>query len=61
MNFDELLRLARSGNRQGAGALLKMYRPLLGRAAIVNGQYDEDLYQELCVIFLKCVRLFRIP
>lgn len=61
MNFEELLRLAKSGNQQAAKALLKMYRPLLGRAAIVNGQYDEDLYQELCMTFLRCVRLFRIP
>lgn len=61
MNFEELLRLAKSDNQKAIEALLEMYKPLLGRAAIVDGQYDEDLYQELCMTFLRCVRLFRIP
>lgn len=43
MNFEELLRLAKSGNQQAAEALLEMYKPLLGRDAIVDGRYDEDL------------------
>lgn len=61
MNFEELVRLAKSGDQQAAAALLEMYRPLLGHAAIVDGRYDEDLYQELCVTFLRCVQLFCIP
>lgn len=61
MNFEELLRLAKSGDQQAAATLLELYKPLLGRAAVINGRYDEDLYQELCITFLRCVQLFRIP
>lgn len=61
MSFEDLLRLAKSGDQQATVALLELYKPLLGRAAVINGRYDEDLYQELCITFLRCVQLFRIP
>lgn len=40
--------------------LLSMYQPLLMKEAIVEGVFDEDLYQELCIVFLKCVERFRV-
>ena len=61
MNFEAVLRLAGAGDQRATVTLLELYKPLLGRASIVNGKYDEDLYQELCMTFLRCVRLFRIP
>lgn len=61
MNFEAMLRLAGAGDQRATVTLLELYKPLLGRASIVNGKYDEDLYQELCMTFLRCVRLFRIP
>ena len=30
------------------------------KASVVNGIFDEDIYQELCVTLLKCIKLFRI-
>ena len=59
MNFKELLLDARL-HTASQEKILEMYAPLLYRAAMIDGQYDEDLYQELCVVFLKCVRKFRI-
>ena len=44
---------------QAMETLLSMYRPLLMKEAVVNGIFDEDLYQELCIVFLRCVRNFR--
>lgn len=61
MNFEAMLRLAGAGDQRATVTLLELYKPLLGRASIVNCKYDEDLYQELCMTFLRCVRLFRIP
>ena len=40
--------------------LLSMYRPLLMKEAVIDGTFDEDLYQELCIAFLRCVRNFRM-
>ena len=59
MNFRELLILAKANHPQSMETLLSMYRPLLMKEAVVNGIFDEDLYQELCIVFLRCVRNFR--
>lgn len=47
MNFKELLLDARL-HTASQEKILEMYAPLLYRAAMIDGQYDEDLYQELC-------------
>ena len=60
MNFEELLLNAQTGKKQEITALLEMYQPLLIKTAIIDGIYDEDLYQELCITFLKCLNQFKI-
>ncbi|MCA5577281.1 helix-turn-helix domain-containing protein [Enterocloster clostridioformis] len=60
MNFKELLLQAKEGKEPAAVALLEMYKPLLVKNAIVNSRFDEDLYQELCIILLKCIAQFRM-
>lgn len=60
MNFRELLILAKANHSQVMETLLSMYRPLLMKETVVNGTFDEDLYQELCIVFLRCVRNFRV-
>ncbi len=59
MDFHELLRLAKAGNQNATKQLMMMYQPLLLKESIVNGVLDEDLYQELCIVFLRCIRCFR--
>lgn len=60
MNFKDLLLRAKSGDNEALTELLLMYRPLLLKESIVDGVFDEDLFQELCIVFLKCVRRFRV-
>ena len=60
MDFKELLRQAQAGNSQAKEAILDRYKPLLLRESIENGVFDEDLYQELCITLLNCIRSFRI-
>lgn len=60
MNFKEVLLQAKEGKESAAVALLEMYKPLLVKNAIVNSRFDEDLYQELCIILLKCIAQFRM-
>ncbi len=60
MRFKNLLIQAQAGNEKAFGELLNMYRPLLLKESIVDGVFDEDLYQELCIVFLKCVGKFRV-
>lgn len=60
MNFVELLQSAKAGNEAASVELLKLYDPMLIKAAVVNGVFDEDLYQELRMTLLHCIRMFPI-
>ena len=55
-DFRNLLIQAKQGDDTSFNELLVLYNPLLLRESVVDGVYDEDLYQENCIIFLKCVR-----
>lgn len=60
MNFKELMTKAKDGDLQAQESLLELYKPLLVKESIINGIFDEDLYQELCITLLDCIRKFRI-
>ena len=60
MNFKEILIHAQEEENIAIMTLLDMYKPLLIKSAIINGKFNEDLYQELCIVFLKCIYMFRI-
>ena len=60
MNFVDLLQSAKMGDEAATVELLRLYEPLLMKAAIVNDMFDEDLYQELRMVILQCIRTFPI-
>lgn len=60
MNFKEILLQAKAGKKSAITDLLEMYKPLLIKYAIINDRFDEDLYQELCIILLKYIAQFRM-
>lgn len=59
MNFEELLFLAKTEDETAILQILEMYRPLLIKNSLVNGKFDEDLYQELQIELLKCIRSYQ--
>lgn len=60
MNFKEMLLLAQRGDSKMCEQILEMYKPLLLKESIVYGVFDEDIYQELSLTLLRCIRSFRI-
>lgn len=60
MNFKELLQRAKTDDQQTKHEIFSMYQPLLVKEAVVNGAFDEDLYQELRMTLLYCIRSFLI-
>lgn len=60
MNFKELLFQAKNNESQAIKDLLEMYRPLLIKEAIINGIFDEDLYQEFQITFLLCIKRIKV-
>lgn len=59
MNFEEILYRAQQGDEAAINQIVEMYRPLLIKSALVNGRFDEDLFQELVVETLKCIQYYR--
>jgi len=60
MNFKELLTRAKNRDDNAIQEITAMYKPLLMKEAIINGEFDEDLYQELWLTLLICVRKIEI-
>ena len=60
MNSVELLLAAKEGNERAVQELLLLYDPLLTKEAVVNRVFDEDLYQELRIVLLTCIRSFPV-
>ena len=60
MDFKELLIRAQAEDQQAKEKIIALYQPLLTRESVVNGTFDEDLYQELCVTLLNCIKRFKI-
>lgn len=60
MEFEELLLHAQANDQRAKETLLSLYQPLLMKESIVHGVFDEDLYRELCVTLLNCIKHFRI-
>ena len=60
MDFKELLIRAKRGEKSAQEKMLKMYEGLLVREAIIEGVFNEDLYQELCMRFIYCIERFNV-
>lgn len=59
MNFEEVLFRAQMGDQEAILQILEMFRPLLIKNSLINGRFDEDLYQELRIEVLKCIRNYQ--
>jgi len=60
LNFKELLARAKENEACAINELTAMYKPLLIKESVVNGVFDEDLYQELWLTMLNCIRTIKI-
>ena len=60
MNFKELLLWAQADDQQAKEKLLSLYQPLLMKESVINGIFDEDVYQELCITLLTCIKRFKV-
>lgn len=56
--FRDLLLAAKGGDEDAFSELLEIYKPLLIRYSMINGQFNEDLYQEQCITLLRCISAF---
>ena len=57
-DFSELLRRAKRNDEAAILEIVEMYKPALVKNSIVNSTFDEDLYQQLIVVVLRCIKTF---
>lgn len=60
MSFRDILLRAKLGDETAKVMILEQYKPMLIKGSIINGQFDEDLYQEQCMVLVKCIELFQV-
>ena len=60
MIFQDILIRAKLGDENAKLMLLEKYKPMLIKGSIINGRFDEDLYQEQCLVLMKCIEKFEI-
>ena len=60
MNFDGLLIKAKQGDQDAVMQIVEMYKPALLKNSMIHNRFDEDLYQQLTGIVLKCIQTFEI-
>ena len=60
MSFKDLLIQAKDGSHYAQEKIFLLYRPLLFKEACVYEVFDEDLFQELSMTLVDCIRLFQL-
>ena len=60
MSFRDILLRAKLGDETAKTMLLERYKPMLIKGSIINGRFDEDLYQEQCMVLMTCINLFNV-
>lgn len=58
MDFEDVLLRAREYDKKAMLQIIEMYRPLMVKYSMVNGMFDEDLYQENVYTMLRCINTF---
>ena len=59
MEFERVLFRAKQGDEKAIEQILEMFRPMLIRNSLIQGVFDEDLYQEFVIETLKCIQHFK--
>ena len=60
MTFRDILIRAKLGDETAKLMLLEQYKPMLIKGSILHGRFDEDLYQEQCLVLMKAINQFII-
>ena len=55
MTFIELLLASKGGSKSAFEELFGRYKNLLRKYSVINGIFDDDLYQEQSMVFLHCI------
>lgn len=60
INFADLIISAQKGSNEAMTQLLEMYMKLINKHCFIDGQFDEDLRQEIILKVITNIKSFKI-
>ncbi|GAB6086064.1 helix-turn-helix domain-containing protein [Alkaliphilus crotonatoxidans] len=54
----EIIEKAQEGDKAAVEKIIEMFKPLMIRNSYINGVFNEDCYQELCIRLINCIHSF---
>ena len=57
MTFIELLLASKGGSKSAFEELFGRYKNLLRKYSVINGIFDDDLYQEQCMVWCCTIKV----
>ena len=56
--FRELIYLAKSGDINALERTIEMFKPCINKNSFINGEFNEDIFQELNIELIRCIKKF---
>ncbi|MBB6218875.1 hypothetical protein HNQ80_005050 [Anaerosolibacter carboniphilus] len=55
----QLFDAAQNGDGDAIGVILEVFKPMIYKNSCINGYFDYDCFQELCIKFICCIKTFK--
>ncbi|MBB6218728.1 hypothetical protein HNQ80_004903 [Anaerosolibacter carboniphilus] len=55
----QLFDAAQRGDGDAIGSILDIFKPMIYKNSCINGCFDGDCFQELCIKFIYCIKNFK--
>lgn len=56
--FKELVCLAKAGDINALKKAIEMFSPCINKNSFINGEFNEDIFQELNIELIRCIKKF---
>ena len=56
--FKELICLAKTGDITASERAIEMFKPCIYKNSFIDGKFNEDIFQELNIEVIRCIKKF---
>lgn len=56
--FKKLIYLAKTGDINAIERAIEMFKPCINKNSFINGEFNEDIFQELNIELIRCIKKF---
>lgn len=57
----KVVEMAQEGDQKSLEMLLKLFSPLIVKHSCIEGEFNEDCFQELSIRLINCIGKFQVP